>query len=52
MGTVSDTEDYSELSITRNVKIKIELFSTSAFIGLIQDYFLVCVMQPTQTDNK
>lgn len=34
MGTVSDAEDYSDLFISTNVKMKIECFSTPAFIRI------------------
>lgn len=34
MGTVSDTDDYGELSITRNVKITIECFYAPVFIEI------------------
>lgn len=34
MGTVSDTEDYGELSVTRSVEIKIECFSAPAFMEI------------------
>lgn len=49
MGTVSDAEDYGDLFVSRNVKVKIECFSTPAFIKVDFKTVLVCVRYKTQT---
>lgn len=49
MGTVSDDEDYGDLFISRNVKMKIECISNPAFIRISSG---LCVRYKAQTDNN